>query len=163
MLRGRGKRSTRPWLTGPERSATPRNRFGLELPADLSAPVTLSSGGVSVSMRLQGATARAAGSVEGSTVTYAGAMAGVDVVYTSLAEGLKEELVLASAATPRRFTFDVSTTGGRLVGDGHGGFQVLDAGGGVVWDLPPSFMTDAKGATAAVAMTVDGVHAHVER
>ncbi|MBC7677374.1 MAG: DNRLRE domain-containing protein [Pseudorhodobacter sp.] len=87
-----------------------RNKAGaydLSLPKTLKdRPVTVSVGPDAVGFRLDGA----AGTLErqGSIATYRNALPGVDLEYQAQDAGVKETLVLGSAAAPTSFRFAVS-------------------------------------------------------
>jgi RHS repeat-associated protein len=128
------------------------NRFSASLPATLADAVTIARGNASLSMRLAGADPAAAGEVSDASVTYHSALPGVDLEYSSLAEGLKETLVLHDASAGQRFSFDVIAKGGTLSGTTVG--KVAGADGKAAFVLPPAFAVDAVGATAPVTMDI---------
>jgi RHS repeat-associated protein len=128
------------------------NRFSVSLPATLSDPVTIATGGAALSVRLDGADRDVEGEADGSTVTYRGALPGVDVEYVSLADGLKETLVLEDAAAPHRFNFTAATSRASLSGSTIGLVKASD--GETAFVLPPAFAVDAAGVSSAVEMDI---------
>ncbi|MFI9380090.1 LamG-like jellyroll fold domain-containing protein [Kutzneria sp. NPDC052558] len=96
-----------------------------------------------LSYGLVGASAAKA-EVAGSQVTYRGVRPGVDLVLSPTASGVKEDLVLASAATAS-VEFTLRLKGLRPRVDSDGGISLL-AGDQVVGVVPAGYMTD--GATA---------------
>lgn len=85
------------------------NSYRLLLPADLAAaPVRATLGEEWVSLALRDASG--APEVTGNAAVYRQALSGVDVAYRAMPGGVKEELVLASAAAQSTFTFDVETS-----------------------------------------------------
>jgi hypothetical protein len=129
----------------------------VELPAVLGAsPVRVSSENVSVAFTLRGATGvpevgvPAAGAalvappeVARSSATYADALPGVSVTYTAMAEGVKEELVLADANTQTSFDFDVSLSEGlSAVATPDGGINIVDGAGAEQAFIDAPFLYD---------------------
>jgi RHS repeat-associated protein len=122
------------------------NRFSVTLPDNLaSAPVRLDFGSAFLTQQLRGA--NAAGVVSGSTETYADALPSTTVAYTSGSDQLTELLKLASAAAPKSFTFDI-TSSGLTAKTVSGLIELQNASGQTVFTLPAPAMTDAAGATS---------------
>jgi RHS repeat-associated protein len=122
------------------------NRFSVTLPDNLaSAPVRLELGSAFLTQQLRGA--NATGVVSGSTETYADALPSTTVAYTSGSDQLTELLKLASAAAPKSFTFDI-TSSGLTAKTVSGLIELQNASGQTVFTLPAPEMTDAAGATS---------------
>jgi RHS repeat-associated protein len=79
-----------------------------------------------------------------AAVNYAGAKAGVDVRLTSRPDGLKEELVLASAAAGDRFVFPLELKGLTASIDGSGDVVYRDKAGAERARTPHGYMTDSS-------------------
>ncbi|MEJ7791974.1 MAG: DNRLRE domain-containing protein [Gaiellaceae bacterium] len=127
------------------------NDFEVLLPASLAAPVRVGRGAVWASLQLRGAAGQA--SVSGVTARYAEALPGVDVAYSATAEGVKEALVLQSAAAPSSFVFTLRTSAGlqpRLAARG-GAVELVDGSGQVVLRLASPFMVDSAGGRESVS------------
>jgi len=89
----------------------------------------------------------------GSRVTYPGALGGVDVTYDALANGVKETLVLHSAAAPSSVSFGLSLpAGASLAGQPDGGLAVRMAGA-TVFTLPAPSAVDSAGEPGRAAAT----------
>lgn len=116
----------------------------VELPAVVgAAPVRVSSGDASVAFTLRGARAGpqpgvpAAGAaldvpeeVQRFSATYTNALPGVSVTYAAMAEGVKEELVLADAKAQSSFDFTVSLREGlSAIETAEGGVSIVDGTG----------------------------------
>jgi RHS repeat-associated protein len=121
----------------------------VRLAADAGAPELARlalDGGHAIAFGLAGAAA-SAGLVEGSTITYPDAWPGVDVRLEVVGAGVKETLVLRSAAVPTSFQFPLRLTGlrARMAG---GQVELVDAGGNTRAVLPAGSMADAAGGQA---------------
>jgi RHS repeat-associated protein len=84
--------------------------------------------------------------LEGGVATYEDSETGVSFNYSGLAEGLKEDIELSSAADPSTFSFALSASSGlmpRLEEDGAVAFR--DEHGDLVALLPPPLMSDSAG------------------
>jgi RHS repeat-associated protein len=81
---------------------------------------------------------------DGTVVTYDEIYPGVDLRFTLLPSGVKEDLVLESAAAAADFAFAIDAPGLRAMPADHGGLTLDDAHG-PVFELPAPFMTDAAG------------------
>jgi RHS repeat-associated protein len=106
-------------------------------------------GGHSAGFALTGATGAGA-VVAGATATFPGALPGVDVELSSMWNGVKETLVLASPATPTRYVFPLDLNGLQpsLVKDGS--VNLTDPTSGVtVGTIPHGFMEDSSISAAA--------------
>ncbi|HEY9392176.1 MAG TPA: LamG-like jellyroll fold domain-containing protein, partial [Mycobacteriales bacterium] len=95
-----------------------------------------------VAFSLYGA-ANAAGHASGDTVNYPAALPGVDVRIQTHGGGVKETLVLRSAAAPHSFLFPLRLTGlsARVVA---GQVVLTDSAGAVRATFPAGFMTDSN-------------------
>jgi len=128
------------------------NRFHTSLPQDLSSDtVRVRLGERSVALKLRGA--RGVARVRGNRATYANALPGVDVVYSTLADSLKEELVLRDDSAQRRLSFDLTPSRG-LRPDVLASQAVVlrDRLGRPRLALPAPFMVDADGASERVGV-----------
>ncbi|MBC3844666.1 hypothetical protein GXW82_44195 [Streptacidiphilus sp. 4-A2] len=97
----------------------------------------------SVAYGLQGA-APVAARVSGSTVTYPGVLPSADVVYNAQVQGIKESLILHSAAAPTRWVFPLHLAGLTPSLDSHGDVVLTDAAGTVLLTIPRGFMEDSS-------------------
>lgn len=133
--------------------STRRTAVVPSFPASLAAgPVGVTAAGATVGMQLTGATSTA-GVASGSRVTYPDALGGVDVSYDALANGVKETLVLHSAAAPSRVSFGLSLpAGASLAGQPDGGLAVRVAGA-TVFTLPAPSAVDSAGGPGRAAAT----------
>jgi len=125
------------------------------LPADLAAPVTLSTPAGVVGFTLVGAHGRA--TVSGPTAHYAGVLPGVDATETATGSGVKEDLVLAGPSSPSTFTETVGLPAGANLAASDGGAIVRQGGTQLARVLAPS-VRDAAGhaSTAAASLRVLG-------
>lgn len=134
------------------------NAYRVQLPPDLSGPVTITTGEASVSFSLVGA--KGGRAVDGNQATYAAALPQVDVRYTVRDAEVKEDLVLHDATAPSAYTFTVTTSRGlRLAPAADGGVDVVDGTGAVRMVFAPPTAVDAAGVAAppqAVAFEVAG-------
>ncbi len=122
------------------------NAFGVDFAgsADDGSLVSVSlDGSHAVAYGLAGA-AGVAPTVAGSTVSYPGVLAGTDLSLTTTATGVKESLVLRSAAVATSWVFPLRLQGlsGRLESDGSVSF--VDGAGVVRATVPPGSMSDSK-------------------
>jgi RHS repeat-associated protein len=134
------------------------NRYSTSLPLDLgSGRVRVRRGARWIDFRLRGA--RGGAVVRGNAVRYRDALPGVDVVYRALADAVKEELVLASASSPRRFVFDVGMSRGlspRLLASNA--VVLVDRRGRRRLSVAAPFMADRKGRRSSrIALDLDKV------
>ena len=121
------------------------NAFVLELADDANAATVARlrlDEDHSVGFALEGAGAVKA-STDDKTSTYAGAKDGVELRLTSRPDGLKEELVLASAAAGDRFVFPLELDGLSATIDDIGDVVYRDKAGDERARTPRGFMTDA--------------------
>ncbi|MGI8807191.1 MAG: DNRLRE domain-containing protein [Acidimicrobiales bacterium] len=121
------------------------NAFVLELADDANAAAMARlrlDDATSVGFALDGAGAVKA-RADASASTYAGAKAGVDVRLTSRPDGLKEELVLASAAAGDRFVFPLELKGLTAAIDANGDVVFRDRSGAERARTPHGYMTDS--------------------
>jgi RHS repeat-associated protein len=84
------------------------------------------------------------GSVSGSTVTYAGVAPGVDLRLSPTVDGLKEAIVLHSAATAKAWTFDLDLTGLSAAVADDGSITITDASGTRVGTIPHAYAYDSN-------------------
>ena len=126
--------------------------FSLSLPRDLGqSPVALRAGDASVALQLLGASGSP--TVGGDVAEYHEALSKTDVSYQSLADGVKETLVLASPAAPSTFRFHLdlaSSLTPRLESDGS--IAVVDVSGVPRFVIPAPTMHDASGASPSEEM-----------
>ncbi|WBP91110.1 LamG-like jellyroll fold domain-containing protein [Kitasatospora cathayae] len=95
-----------------------------------------------ISYTLQGAKPVAA-TAAANTLTYPGALPDSDVVYNTLAQGIKESLVLHSASAPATWVFPLNTTGLSASLDPSGNVRFTDEAGKVRMTIPHGFMEDS--------------------
>jgi hypothetical protein len=107
-------------------------------PQSLAEPLTFTSGGARVTMRLVGGAGTA--SANGSTITYAGALPGVAVQYRSSEGAIGEDLHLTGSDAPSRYVFELRTGAGlHAATRPNGTIALTDAGGKQVLALSPSY------------------------
>ena len=97
----------------------------------------------SVGFSLEGA-AKVKGEADRKSVTYIKVRKDTDVVITSRANGIKEELVLASPAAPDRFVFPLKLRGLTASIDDAGDVVYRDEAGAERGRTPHGFMTDSN-------------------
>ena len=97
----------------------------------------------SIAFGIEGAAA-AVGEPDGSGVAYRSVRAGADVEFDSSAQGVKEVLVLRSAAAPREWVFPLEYSGVVPSLEANGAVLLRDSGGEVLATIPPGFMEDSK-------------------
>ena len=127
------------------------NGFDLHLPEHMGAgSVRLSEDEQWLSYRLLGAQTQQA-EVEGATAVYDSAASdGLSFELHSLANGVKEEIVLADSSQPTRYSFAVEFSQGltpNLLDDGS--IAVEDSEGGLFATVPAPTISDASGAPPA--------------
>ena len=83
--------------------------------------------------------------VDGTSAVFSGIESGVDLEFESLPQGVKETLVLNSAASDRRFRFSLDLQGLSVRLSADGGIEYVDPEGDVVAVTPPGFMEDDSG------------------
>ncbi|MCM2429708.1 LamG-like jellyroll fold domain-containing protein [Streptomyces sp. RKAG337] len=122
------------------------NSVGVDLAAT-SATGPLASfaadSGHSVSYTLQGV-APVTGTVAGSVVTYANALPGTDVELAPTASGLKEAIVLHSAAAANSWTFPLTLKGLTPVQVKDGSIDLRDGAGKTIERIPAAYAYDSK-------------------
>ena len=132
------------------------NSFDLHLPDHMGAgSVRLSLADGWLSYRLLGAETEQA-DVEGATATYDTADGDLSFELHSLANGVKEEIVLADSAQPSRYSFALDFSQGltpRLLQDGS--ITVEDSEGSQFAAIPAPTISDASGAPSADAVHYD--------
>lgn len=121
------------------------NSFGLSIAEQATDGklVELDLGkGRSVGFSMQAAQSAQA-KVSGNLVEFAGVAKNTDMRLTSMAGGLKEELILRSADSPRTFVFPLVLQGLSASIDEKGGVSYKDGQARVVAYTPPGIMFDA--------------------
>lgn len=81
--------------------------------------------------------------VAGSTVTYSGVAPSTDLALEPTATGLREDLVLHSAAAGNVWTFPLHLSGMTAKQDSDGSIQLVNAGGTVVGEIPAGYAYDS--------------------
>jgi hypothetical protein len=111
--------------------------------SDAELAVT-SVGAGRVALGLSGAAAVPA-VVSGQSARYAGILPGVDLTLTATAGGVKDDLVLGSAAAPTSYTYPLRLAGvtPRYVA-GSGNVEFVDAAGAVALVIPAGSMMDSN-------------------
>ncbi|WUH95300.1 DUF6531 domain-containing protein [Streptomyces sp. NBC_00433] len=97
----------------------------------------------SVSWSLSGASSVSA-SVSGSTAEYDGILPDTNVLLEANGDGIKESLVLNSAAAPTTWVFPMTLTGLSLSTAADGTVELVDDAGTVVASLPKAYAFDAS-------------------
>jgi RHS repeat-associated protein len=125
------------------------NSFALRIPESLTAGVSLTSGGDSLSFSLDGA-ATAPAAVSGSTATYNEVLPSTDLSYTSLPDGVEEVATLKDAAAPEGLSYQLSLSAGlEPRAASNGSIAIVEASGQVAFALPaPVAYPAAAGAEA---------------
>lgn len=114
-----------------------------------AALATLTAGaGESVSWSLSGAAAVPA-TQSGDTATYRSILPGTDLALAAAPSGVKESLVLHSAAAPNTWTFPLTLTGLTLRQTPAGAWQLVDASGAVAATLAAPYALDSSHTRAA--------------
>lgn len=120
------------------------NRFDLRLPESISeGAVRLTEGEQWVSYRLLGRTADLV-AADRDTATYTTPNGAISFDLTSVASGVKEEIVLANSSQPPSYTFELASSSGLvpvLADDGSLRFQ--DVGGNQFAKLPAPTVADS--------------------
>ncbi len=120
------------------------NSFDISLPERLGEdPVRLGIDGAWVTTELLGAEPEAV-QPEDATATYDSVGNGADFEFANLADGLKEEIVLADPSQPSTFNFELDASNGLTpVMREDGSIQFRDANGQGVVTLPAPVMSDS--------------------
>jgi RHS repeat-associated protein len=120
------------------------NAFDLSLPERIGdAPVRLSMGDRWISFRLLGDASEPA-QMEGEIASYAAADPGTSFDFTSLAAGLKEDIVLADAFQPHRFHYELAASPGLVpVLTKEGSIEFRDQDDDAIAVLPAPVMLDS--------------------
>src|ERR1700719_461169 len=85
------------------------------------------------------------GSVSADTATYRNALPGIDLAYSALNEGVKENLTLASAASPHAFPYTPRTSPDLMArANPNHGIDFVDTGGTVQFSFAPPFMYERQ-------------------
>jgi RHS repeat-associated protein len=131
------------------------NSFDISLPERLGEdPVRLGIGGAWVTTELLGAEPQAV-QPEDATATYESAGNGADFEFANLADGLKEEIVLAGPSQPSTFHFELDASSGLTpVMRDDGSIQFRDANGQGVVTLPAPVMSDSAEPTPATSRDI---------
>jgi RHS repeat-associated protein len=131
------------------------NGFDVSLPERLGAdPVRLSIGRSWVTTELLGAEPQEV-EPEGASASYEVAGSGASFEFSNLADGLKEEIVIASASQPGTFHFDLDASAGLVPTlEDDGSIQFRDEGGRVVVSLPAPVMSDSAADAPAESRAV---------
>ncbi|MFF4902081.1 DNRLRE domain-containing protein [Streptomyces sp. NPDC001068] len=122
------------------------NSLGVDLAAEATDPAlaSLADGkGHRVAYALKGA-APVKGTAHGSTVTYHDVLAGTDLALSPTATGVKESVVLDSAAAGNSWTFPLSLKGLTPVQHRNGWTDLRDPAGRTVERIPPAYAFDSK-------------------
>jgi RHS repeat-associated protein len=133
------------------------NSVSLQLPSELSSPVSLSNGGASgIAFTLVGANhvSANAGTVSGSTAAYPDALADTSVSEQAAPSGVKETLSLAAAGAPSTFTWDLSLASGLSAVAAGAGIDINGSSGTVAQIAAPT-VTDASGATGSASYALN--------
>ncbi|HSS42332.1 MAG TPA: RHS repeat-associated core domain-containing protein [Solirubrobacterales bacterium] len=129
------------------------NSFDLQLPEQLgTGSVRLSQDDQWLSYRLLGAQTEQA-EVEGATAVYDAADGDLSFELHSLANGVKEEIVLADSSQPKRYNFALDFAQGlspSLADDGS--IRVEDSNGSLFATLPAPTIADASGSSPSNAV-----------
>jgi RHS repeat-associated protein len=129
----------------------------VQLPADLSSPVTLSNGSSSIGFTLAGAnhgTANA-GSASGSTATYPDALANTTVTEKAVPSGVTETLALASSAAPNTITWNLALSSGLSAAPTSSGGIAVDNSNGEVAQIAAPSVKDAAGSVGSATFTLN--------
>jgi RHS repeat-associated protein len=131
------------------------NAFDVSLPERLGEdPVRLGVGGAWVTTELLGAEPEAV-QPEDATATYDSEGNGADFEFANLADGLKEEIVLAGPSQPSTFHFVLDASNGLTpVKREDGSIQFRDVSGKVVVTLPAPVMSDSAEPTPATSRDI---------
>ncbi|MEO6088626.1 MAG: RHS repeat-associated core domain-containing protein [Umezawaea sp.] len=86
--------------------------------------------------------AAVSGRVDGAKITYPAVLPGVDLTLSATADGVKEDLLLASARTPTSYAFTLKPRGAKPRLADSGAVELVD-GDQVVAVIPPGFMQDS--------------------
>ena len=122
-----------PGLGGYENAA---NGFALRIPESLTAGISLSSEGGSVSFSPIGA-ATAPAAVSGSTASYREALPGTDLEYISEPDGVQEFTTLKSSQAPQRIAYQLSLSSGlRPQQASDGSIAVVNVQGTRLFSIP---------------------------
>jgi RHS repeat-associated protein len=133
-------------LGGFENAAGP---FTLRVPESLTAGVSVSEQGRSVSFTLMGA-GTSPPAVEGNVARFGRVLAGTDLTYVSEDNGVEELATLTGASAPTRLSYQLSLSSGlspRRVGDGS--LELVDGQGTVWFVLPVPFAFPAGAGVGA--------------
>jgi hypothetical protein len=131
------------------------NSFDVSLPERLGEdPVRLGIGGAWVTSELLGVEPQAV-QPEDATATYESVGNGADFEFANLADGLKEEIVIAGPSQPSTFHFDLDASEGLTpVMRDDGSIEFRDANGQGVVTLPAPVMSDSAEPTPATSRAI---------
>jgi len=137
------------------------NSYSAYLRADAGAVRFATASGY-VEFSLTGAAGK--GSASGDTATYPNALPGVDLAYTALNEGVKENLTLASLASPHVFVYALQTSVGLVArANPNHGIDFVNAGGTVQFSFAPPFIYERQapnGPTGSASFQLGGTSGH---
>lgn len=130
------------------------NSFELSMPSDLKAgPEQISMARDSVAYQLVGAAGQ--GVVSDSTATFSNALPGTTLVVISEADGVKENLVLASASAPANFEYTLKLSSGLSAqANEAGGITFLKNGQPVPFSFAAPTVVDAASAAGPVSLSL---------
>ena len=133
-----------------------QNDFDLALPEHLGdGAVRISTDEGWVSSELLGADTKAA-EVENNSASYEADQGNLEFELSSLATGLKEDIVLADASQPSKFTYLLKASAGLTPQRREDGSIVfLDGGGKQVFVLPAPVMLDSKPGLPAISDAIE--------
>jgi hypothetical protein len=149
----------------PVDSTLTRAADGSLVPAASAVDMVFSPGGTGpmvsigrdgVGLALSWPTSLPAPTVRGATAMYAEVFPGVDLLLTSVGTSFTEHLIVKNAAAGqqpavRSLTLGTRVSGGRLLPQAAGGFEVVDRGGRPAWSSPAPQMWDSSADTSATA------------
>jgi hypothetical protein len=124
--------------------------------ADAETVAELSLPGASVGFGIEDAEATEP-AVGDDTVTYQDVVDGADVELQSLPSGLKETIVLDSAAAPTVYSFPLTMAGVTPRLTEGGAVEFVDGGGAVKFVIPPGYMEDSSLSAAGTPALSQGV------
>ena len=137
------------------------NGYSVYLPAGAGAVRFATASGY-VEFSLAGAAGK--GSVSADTATYRNALPGIDLAYSALNEGVKENLTLASLASPHVFTYTLRTSADLMArANPNGGIDFVNTGGTVQFSFAPPFMYERQspnGPTGSASLQLGGTPGH---
>jgi P pilus assembly chaperone PapD len=127
------------------------NSLQVHLPASLSSPVSLASGGSSIGFTLHGASGT--GSVSGKTATYSSVLPSTSASYAVTGSGVKENLYLSSSSAPSTFTWSLELSSGLTAQLTGSDLTIANASGAVATIAAPT-ITDAGGVSGVASWSL---------